>query len=172
MPHAERVSSRARSAFHRAGRFFRAVAGWTREHAKRVSSRRSLFSVLWPGGRESTRSVFHRAGRFVRSGNAPDARGGFVRSAAFPFRDFLYLRMAAQSKGRFIVPRLIRLTVQTTSPSWWFTAQSVFLHRMHGKFSCAAAFSAKFCPARPRFCKLLLPENRGTNAVRPKGRTA
>ena len=50
MPHAERVSSRARSAFHRAGHFFRAVAGWTREG---TYFRSEAFSCR-------TQSVFHR----------------------------------------------------------------------------------------------------------------
>ena len=52
MPRAERVPSRARSAFHRAGRFFRAVAGWTREHAMRVPSRRRFSFIPWRAGRE------------------------------------------------------------------------------------------------------------------------
>ena len=149
--HAERVPSRTRSVIHRAGRFFRAVAGWTREGAYFRSAASFAYELA------------------AQSKTQEEASSVLWLSCSAIFFACEWQR---NRKGVFIVPHHIRLTVQTIIPSWWFTAHSVFLHRMHGKFPCAAAFPAKFCPARPRFCKLLLPENRGTNAVRPKGRTA
>ena len=57
-----------------------------------------VFTVLWRTGRESTRSVFHRAGCILRSIHAPDARGRFLRSAAFnihntPFKSLRMLKV-------------------------------------------------------------------------------
>ena len=75
-------------------------------HTRRVfhRGRRASFvapgvcSVLWRAGRGSTRSVFHRAGCILRSIHAPDARGRFLRSAAFnihntPFKSLRMLKV-------------------------------------------------------------------------------
>ena len=65
--HTECISPRTRSVFHRAGRFLhstragdflRSVAGRTREHAKRVSSRRNLSPFYTCTGRERSLSPF------------------------------------------------------------------------------------------------------------------
>ena len=80
---------RTQSVFHRGhevpfiapGVFIHSVARRTREHAKRVPSRRGFSFIPWRAGRESTRSVFHRAGGFHSFRGAPGARGHTRRSA-------------------------------------------------------------------------------------------
>ena len=56
--HTKGVPSRARSAIRRAGGFIRSVARRTREHAKRVSSRRMHSPFYTRAGRERTLSPF------------------------------------------------------------------------------------------------------------------
>ena len=81
-----------RSAFHRAHGVC-SIAD-----AERLSPRRGLFPFWKRSGRGSTRSVFHRAGCILRSIHAPDARGRFLRSAAFnihntPFKSLRMLKV-------------------------------------------------------------------------------
>ena len=62
--HTQCASSRAQSAFHRAGGFLCSVTGWTREGAY---FRSVAFSCRTRSVFHRTRSVFHRAGHFFRA---------------------------------------------------------------------------------------------------------
>ncbi len=86
MPHAKRVPSRTRSVIHRAGRFFRAVAGWTREGVPTVP--RLPLPMNWQHNQKRERRLRPFCGfpvpRFSLLANGSAIERVFYRPAAYP----------------------------------------------------------------------------------------